>query len=447
MAKFKKIIEYGLYLLVFLLPWQTRLIITEGNINGFVSEYQRLSLYGIDILLGLVALLLLVYKIKNRKYFTPKKIKFHWWLLGILELSYFISIFISIDKVVAVYAYARFFFAIILFWLVLNIDYKRMKLLGSFLCGAFLTALLGVWQFVLQLAYANKWLGLAWHDPIVSGTSVVEAMGSLGYGERWLRAYGSFDHPNILGGYMAISIIVLIWYFINKDKRNRQKKSEYNIENLIKNIFIYIFFIIYFLAMFFSFSRSAWIGLVVGIICLLFLAVIKKDFLAQNNILKLLFVGILLSGLMYSSFGNLVQARFAGKGRLERISLNERINANIQAWNMIKKNWFLGVGAGNFTQALRMETTQEKPGYYYQPVHNTYLLIWSELGLVGALAFIGFLVLIAVKFIKDKKDSKYLLSAFSALIVMMFFDHWWWSLHFGIIFLFFAFSLIIKETS
>ena len=64
MKKIRKIIEYGLYLLVFLLPWQTRWIIKAGMINGGYSEYGTISLYGTDILL----IILLMIKIIQKQY-------------------------------------------------------------------------------------------------------------------------------------------------------------------------------------------------------------------------------------------------------------------------------------------------------------------------------------------------------------------------------------------
>ena len=65
-SKIRAAIEYGLYLLVFLLPIQTRWIIKEGSINGGHWEYGTISLYGTDILLILLVFLFFVSKtIKN----------------------------------------------------------------------------------------------------------------------------------------------------------------------------------------------------------------------------------------------------------------------------------------------------------------------------------------------------------------------------------------------
>lgn len=53
----EKISQYLFYLLVFLLPWQTRWIITDPPLFGGVWEYGRLSLYGWDIVLAVLAVL------------------------------------------------------------------------------------------------------------------------------------------------------------------------------------------------------------------------------------------------------------------------------------------------------------------------------------------------------------------------------------------------------
>src|SRR3990167_8743999 len=51
----KKSQEYLLYILIFLLPLQTRWLAKSGELNGGYWEYGTISLYGTDILiLGLI---------------------------------------------------------------------------------------------------------------------------------------------------------------------------------------------------------------------------------------------------------------------------------------------------------------------------------------------------------------------------------------------------------
>ena len=97
-----------------------------------------------------------------------------------------------------------------LFWLISSVEYNRRYLVGSFLISAIIQAFLGIWQFFTQSSFASKWLGMALHDASDLGTSVIQIIGSDGFWQRWLRAYGGLDHPNILGGLLGIGVFVSI---------------------------------------------------------------------------------------------------------------------------------------------------------------------------------------------------------------------------------------------
>ena len=57
-----------------------------------------------------------------------------------------------------------------------------------------------------------------------------------------------------------------------------------------------------------------------------------------------------------------------------------------------------GVGIGNFTDKLR-EIIPTMDEYIYQPVHNIYLLIYTETGLFGLSSFLIFLIFIMRDFV------------------------------------------------
>ena len=67
MKTLKKLVEYGFYLFIFLLPWQTRLIWRDATLNGFTYEYGRASLYGTQILLWVLLLLGVVILFKTKQ--------------------------------------------------------------------------------------------------------------------------------------------------------------------------------------------------------------------------------------------------------------------------------------------------------------------------------------------------------------------------------------------
>ncbi|MEA3398179.1 MAG: O-antigen ligase family protein, partial [Patescibacteria group bacterium] len=316
------IIEYGLYFLVFVLPWQARWIIRGGEINNGYSEYSTISLYGTDVLLIIVLALFAVYKIINfsRKSGERLKIQPVWLLVAGLELMVFISIFASADKLMAIYAYGRFLLGVGLFWLIMSASYNRIKLIYAFLGGVFLQTCLGVWQFLIQSSRACKWLGLSVHNPADAGVSVVETLS----GERWLRAYGGLDHPNMLGGLLAISLLLALYIFLFKI-HHKQYNSKFliNAKYLILNIVV-LFFLV---GLFFTFSRGAWVGLIAGILSILIIALIKRDLLAQKKILKIILAGGILVFILFNLYGDLVMTRLAKDARLELKSNAERIES------------------------------------------------------------------------------------------------------------------------
>lgn len=62
------------------------------------------------------------------------------------------------------------------------------------------------------------------------------------------------------------------------------------------------------------------------------------------------------------------------------------------AFNIIRKNPFLGVGANNFTFVMQDYISTHLSGLWLYAVHNKYLSIWAETGIGGLLAFLYFLL-------------------------------------------------------
>jgi hypothetical protein len=213
MFRLNKIIEYLLYLFVFLLPFQTRLFIEKGSINGGYSEYGTISLYVFDIVLVVLLIFFLIRQRKKLKNVErPKKIPFFWWLVAGLDLMIFISIFSADDHVLSVYRYIGFLLGAGLFWVIIKAKYSQIKMFFALIFGIFIHAGLGIWQFFTQSDFASKWLGMARHSASTGGTSVVEVAET---GQRWLRAYGGLPHPNILGGVLVLGILIIIRGLIN----------------------------------------------------------------------------------------------------------------------------------------------------------------------------------------------------------------------------------------
>jgi O-antigen ligase len=95
-------------------------------------------------------------------------------------------------------------------------------------------------------------------------------------------------------------------------------------------------------------------------------------------------------------------------------------------------SWF-GVGAGNFVPWLMRQQLSGRsiglPADQYQPVHNIYLLVFKELGLVGLLLFLVWLGMAFVR--RYTHDHLVYAGLFSMLLLIGLFDHFLWTIQAG----------------
>ena len=418
----EKIIEYGLYLFVFLLPWQTRLILNEGNLNGY-WEYGTISLYTTEVLLWVIFILAAIwwaiYKLKNQKsriqisnkIQKPKSRSDYLLIcLSAFLLYSFISIFGADSKSVALQAWVRLVEGIGFFLVLRTVKFDVAKLIWSFVFSAVLQVGLGFWQFLSQSTFSFKWLGMAFHDPAVPGTVVVET--TL---RRWLRAYGGLPHPNMLASFLAVAMFFVFWIY---------QKTEQSLRKLL----LPLIFAILSIGLCSTFSKSVVLSFLMALILLWAgFFVFKQSKESKLNLLKFTLIFLVIAAVFSAIFWEPVQTRIYGAERLEIKSTTERLNYFGEAWQLIKNHPLTGVGLGNYTLSIHNDINPDLQSWSYQPVHNIYLLILAELGIIG---FILWLVLIFL-LIKKIPITNYQLPI--TLLVISLFDHYLWTLYFGII--------------
>jgi len=422
------ITKYSFYIFIFILPWQIKYIISPAGTN-----YTEISIYLSQIFLTISVLSYLIYRIRKSNY--CQKVPFLWLMVSGFSLFVFVSFFIAIDKNLAYYRFIVYLISLGLFYLLRqenrpeayeNTLISKSKTIIVFLSSIFFQAILAIYQFLSQSAFAFKYLGLAEHQPDFLGTSVVETATG-----RWLRAYGGFDHPNILGGVLALSLILALFLLVRK----KLITSKYEI---MQSLFLFIFYFTGLLALIFSFSRSAWFAYSVSLIILLIVFLLKRNISAFKRSLIIVFFTLILSVVIYIPFNDLFITRIEANNRLEEKSLNERSEQIVECREVLENNWLFGVGLGNYTNVLKERDQIKKADWNYQPVHNTFLLIFSELGLFSLIFFFGIIIALA----KDERKSLYFWPIIISLFVLMFFDHWLLSLPFGLTFLLFILGLI-----
>lgn len=427
----------GLYL--FFLPWQTVYIFDAKLIDGVKWQYGTGLLFATEILLWLIVMMHLIIIIKNKKSerqnFKLDRVK----LVTVISLWFLIawsglSIIWAPEQTAGFYNWFHLLEAAGLFFIVLAGSNAKKRIYLSLTLAGVLQALLAIWQFFSQSVDASKWLGLAGHLPWETGTIIIESSG------RWLRAYGAFAHPNILGGFLVVCFFVtIIPALLLNGKRNTPWR-------IIASLLIIT-------GIFFSFSRSAWLALAAGLIIIFVNEIIRAKKSTEpaktkyRNLAKYFFAPLLLVAVLGYLYQPLIFTRTSTADRLETYSVTDRLDYLTQAKDMINSYWLLGVGEGNYTYNL-YQNKAAKTAWHYQPVHNIFLLILAELGIVGLLAFLLFLISCLWYFISNIHRTGLgfnLLSFPAAIIIIGCFDHYLWTSYAGIIILFLSFALILRE--
>lgn len=240
-------------------------------------------------------------------------------------------------------------------------------------------------------------------------------------GNFFFRAIGTFSHPNILTNYLALLIPVITVLLLNR--------------SVYKTNYIFdIAFISCLITSFLSFSRWGTATVIFAIVLTVF--IIKRyekiksfSYFSLNKISK---IAILIFTLVIIGiFSNQnVQNRFLNFS-LNDGSLTVRIQLIIQALSTIKDNALLGVGGGNFvTYFANYDFTKNQVSQkFLAGVHNFYLLLASETGIIGLTAFLFAMITVARVFFQKIKylnyENKILAIGLFSSFVTYFFNGLW----------------------
>jgi len=433
------------YFLVFLVPLQTCWIFYEAKLGDTPWQYGKFLLYATDIVLGLMLILWAVEKVQNSKLKVQsdvvenrinnrQKVFLYATVFGLLIIA-LISIFFALDESLALYQFIKLLEFVLLFFYVIKNKISFIKIAWVFAFGVLIQSILGIGQFLSQYSFASKWLGMAEHNPGILGQAVV--ITSLA---RYLRAYGTTVHPNVLGGYLAVGLVLILGLIIKCQMSNVKCQMLDSVSNLVSGFKKWspvLLFLIYssgLVALIFTFSRSAWLGFGLGFVMLMIL--FWRD---HKNIIRQIFViSIVIVTLSLFIFHEPVFNRLETTSPQIERSTTERISGYNSATELFKKKSFTGVGIGNFTLADYKLVSSTKNIWEYQPIHNVYLLVFVESGIVGGiiwLIFLGQILVIRLRRIRKEESTDFwkfiILTSYFVILFLMFFDHYLWTLQSG----------------
>lgn len=202
---------------------------------------------------------------------------------------------------------------------------------------------------------------------------------TLFFGQEHLRPYATFAHPNSMAGFALVAAF-LLWSPVVKRK----------IFSALSAVIVVL-----------SFSANALIALGVSLVWY----TIGKG---KRHIWRLVVFGSLLLSILMPLAGDRIVGLSGKKSVDERVFLAQTAGASIS------QSPFLGSGLGSFTAELPGLRKGESEVWLLQPVHNTFLLLASEIGLLATMGAAGL-------FLKAKQEHTALL----AVLLTGLFDHYW----------------------
>lgn len=249
-------------------------------------------------------------------------------------------------------------------------------------------------------------------------------------GQLFLRPYATFPHPNVLAGYLIVAMSLIL-----KFKNNIAKQL------------LFLIILIGTISLVLTLSRIAilfWFTYMLLLFCITLIEKYKKEALNKNITITILIIVLSLI-LSVSFFKNTPLMQRFLQTRVYEESFVQRENLIDQSIKMFSKNPVFGVGVNNFY--INLEESKEKI-LFIQPVHNIFLLVLSETGLIGFTYFLLiFYKSLKTAILKGFKNGNLLL--IFTIIFLGMFDHYFLTIQQGqIMFLLifsYTFSAKIRE--
>ncbi|HWA64682.1 MAG TPA: hypothetical protein VG866_02450 [Candidatus Paceibacterota bacterium] len=438
----KKFEQWLWYAFLFSIPIGTRYIFNYDPVT-FV-EWQAVSVYLTDVLFAG----LLIFWLQSGKKFVFELAD--WLLVGVLAVAA-ASVFYAIDRNVALFQWLKLAEGAALFWYVKNYAVERFGLARTFeviFYGGLFQAVIAIGQFTAQRSLGFQFAGESVLSPALTGIAAF-----IVHGEKIIRAYGTTPHPNVLAAYLFVALYAFYQRYLYERMENARMFPRWKEVALLGAYGITLF------GFFLTFSRTL-IGLWFGLFLLRAPIVLMARHLRNAinipanrcRLAGILITGAAVIGLFLTLYWPYVINRASISSGDEAIQLRVLYNQEAVKGSI---HWF-GVGIGNFVPWLMRQDVRLPLGEY-QPVHNIYLLLYSEIGLIGAILFGTFLAALCVQWcLRTEFKKLYHLSlglVFAGLLAAGLFDHFLLTIQAGRLLLWFTagliasrFSLIIKTS-
>lgn len=279
-------------------------------------------------------------------------------------------------------------------------------------------AALAVWQALTQSTAPTGALFNGWPREFSARDSVAVVAVLPGV-DRWLRAYGSFPHPNILGIFLTVALVIV--------SLRAEPSRTTRIAQLAGVVGLSL-----------TFSRSAWLALSLATVTWVVTtrgwrdvpSWIGRQLRSHRVLAALVAIGLVLSGARATQLDAFPEAN----------SLSQRQIYDDAAWSLVARG--RPVGAGNLLVAEHSQGARVG-----EPAHNVFLITLAELGPLGVLAWLALIAaIVASAWRSTDPVARAGTLALVVLLPLLLLDHYLWTQPVGRIWLVLALAVLSAVT-
>lgn len=426
-AMIKKLTNGLGVLLVLLIPSQLGLHFWPewSFIDGVRVDYFSPTIYVTDVLIFGLLLLFVVQRVseEKRREFSIKKYGKTFIFSALFLLFVLVNVGYSYSPAVSIYKWIKVVeFGFLGWWTAQNLKFNvySLQLATLLLATVFYESVLAIWQFSRQSSIGGMWYLLGERTFNSSTPGIANAFIN---GELVLRPYGTFSHPNVLGGFLGLTLPVALIHFLHNSRKF----------NAGRRLVVAGVMGIGLMALLLTLSRGA---ILFGALC--FVTVFYKYSRQITKTTMALMVVVLVMA------GTVIWPRLQAL-RVEFESIVVRQETNDVAIERWRQSPIFGTGLG--TSPLYRILREQKARNYSlssQPTHSIYLLVLAETGLIGFGLLAGTVFWAGWRLWRKGK-----ILIFTPLLFMLtlgIFDHYWLTLQQGQLMFVLVLSVALRET-
>jgi len=213
-----------------------------------------------------------------------------------------------------------------------------------------------------------------------------------------IRSPGFLGRPNTLAEYIVPLLLLNLVLLANLKTRRAPRL---------------ILVVVSFLALVFTFSRGGWLSFAVAATAYFVVAYWKRVIKAKHLVGMLAVIAVLIV-VLYPKIKERVTA-YDDNAAISRLPLIKN------AHNMIKEHPFIGVGVNTYKDVMKDYLTPDIYGVYLDKVHNHFLLVFAETGVLGLVAFLWLMYTVFQEALAciQNKDSRLVHSLGTALLLSL----------------------------